>query len=107
MRFRLFDPLQYECLEVKRLARVQETLRKEFRDLLWLRSGRPDTDGRIGQLEAKIERQIGWFDERQRLFQIRTEVAGNGFRMDELLAEIGCDEIDRFEQLIYGEVRSR
>ncbi len=107
MRFRIFDPLQYECLEVKRLARIQESLRSQFRELLWHRAGRPDTDGRIGQLEAKIDRQIGWFDERERLFQIRTEVAGGDFRMDDLLTAIGEQEIDRFEVLLYGSVRSR
>lgn len=106
MRFRIFDPLQYECLEVKRLARIQESLRSQFRELLWHRAGRPDTDGRIGQLEAKIERQIGWFDERERLFQIRTEVAGEDFRMDDLLTAIDEQEIDRFEVLLYGSVRS-
>lgn len=104
MRIRVFDPLQYECLEVKRLARIQESLRNQFRELLCHRAGRPDTDGRIGRLEAKIERQIGWFDERERLFQIRTEVADDGFRMDDLLAEISDDDIDRFEQLLYGKV---
>ena len=109
-RFERLSPLLYQCLEFRRLARIQDAARQKFRQLLWHRARRPDADGSLGQMEARLEDRIGWFDERERLLTIRQSIGKDDFRMDdfrmdEFLREITDADIDRFVELVDPAIR--